>query len=611
MLKAHFSQKIKIIFLLFFVFRFSGEVFSQDQNKIALAKQYLNKGEIEKAFILYKKLAKDPVNISQIHSSYLQLLFDQKKYKASKNYLKRLTKKFPKDLEYKLDLLRLSLIQKKSDEKQVLKKLIREHQKNQYQLRKIGNYLVKNKYHALAEFVFLESTKGIKNKNAFTYDLSNLFQITNQKDKLVDLYLRTLAKSSISLSYVKSVLGRSLSEDGDYDALEKKLIRSLQKEPNTNYTELLIWTYLQQKDFYSAFIQTKALERRLKGSGKRIYAVGEIALNNQNYDEAIEIFTYITVKYSDSDFYTAARKNGILAKFENIKKNSLNIDSLKIRELIKDYRDLYKELGDQKDAIEGLVNKASLHAFYLNEYDSAIIDLKFILEKPRVPLKLQMEAKLNLGDIYLFKEEPWESVLLYAQVEKQMKDSPIGYEAKLKNAKLSYYKGDFILAKEHLDVLKQATTRKIANDAMELSLLIKDNSGLDSTEKALKSYSKIDLFLAKNKTKEALDSVNSMLEIYKNHSLVDELLWKRAKIYQSVGNYEAAILDLQKIITAYGSDLLSDNAYFLLGNLYENELKNKKMAMDTFQELMKKYPESMYTNDARKKYRALRGDDLE
>ena len=51
------------------------------------------------------------------------------------------------------------------------------------------------------------------------------------------------------------------------------------------------------------------------------------------------------------------------------------------------------------------------------------------------------QAKLNLGDIYVITEQPWESVLLYYQVEKSHKNDDLGETAKLKNAKLSFYKG--------------------------------------------------------------------------------------------------------------------------------------------------------------------------
>ena len=64
--------------------------------------------------------------------------------------------------------------------------------------------------------------------------------------------------------------------------------------------------------------------------------------------------------------------------------------------------------------------------------------LNEVLQLSRYDDKLKARAKLDLGDIYLLKGEPWESTLLYSQVEKDMKEDPLGHEAKLRNAKLSY-----------------------------------------------------------------------------------------------------------------------------------------------------------------------------
>jgi tetratricopeptide (TPR) repeat protein len=191
-----------------------------------------------------------------------------------------------------------------------------------------------------------------------------------------------------------------------------------------------------------------------------------------------------------------------------------------------------------------------------------------------------------------------------------MKEDPLGHEAKLRNAKLSYYKGEFELAQEHLDVLKLATSREIANDAMDLSILIQDNTGLDSTIEAMKEYAAIDLLLFQNKTSEALTQTEAMLKKFPNHSLTDELLWLESKIYRKMGDYPNAIAALDKINSAYPDDILGDNALFTLGNIYEENLKDYTKAMEVYQQFLLKYPGSIFTVEARKRFRLLRGDKL-
>jgi TolA-binding protein len=208
----------------------------------------------------------------------------------------------------------------------------------------------------------------------------------------------------------------------------------------------------------------------------------------------------------------------------------------------------------------------------------------------------------------LLKNEPWESALLYSQVEKSEKEQPIGYEAKLRNAKLSYFKGDFALAQEHLDVLKMATSREIANDAMELSLRIQDNTGLDSSETAMKEYAAIELMVFQNQYQKAMSELLKLQDKYKDHSLADDILWLQAKLYLKQQAYQKAVESLDKIIKNYSYDILSDDAHFLIAKILEEKLDQKAQAMEMYQEHLKKYPGSIYTAETRKRFRMLRKD---
>ena len=296
----------------------------------------------------------------------------------------------------------------------------------------------------------------------------------------------------------------------------------------------------------------------------------------------------------------------------------MNKDSVNI--LIDDYRDFIKQYPDNVNSLEAARSEALLFANYLDQKDSAIQIINRLLKNPRTSLHLKSKAKLDLGDIYLLKGEPWESTLLYSQVEKVQKENPIGYEAKLKNAKLSYYKGDFRLAQEHLDILKQATTREIANDALDLSMRIKENIAFDSVGEALKQYASIELLLYQNKNEQALKQIqmlkegrvknasNDSLTSISNQTILDDVYWLEANIRMRQGEFEKSIDLLKKIIQDFGDDILADDAYFLQGEIYERQLGQKEKAMEIYREFLNKYPGSVYAAEARKRFRSLRGD---
>jgi TolA-binding protein len=77
------------------------------------------------------------------------------------------------------------------------------------------------------------------------------------------------------------------------------------------------------------------------------------------------------------------------------------------------------------------------------------------------------------------------------------------------------------------------------------------------------------------------------------------------------GEFDESITMLEKIITEFGEDILSDDAYFLEGEIYERSLNNKDKAMEIYREFLNRYPGSVYAAEARKRYRQLRGDFTE
>jgi predicted Zn-dependent protease len=271
-----------------------------------------------------------------------------------------------------------------------------------------------------------------------------------------------------------------------------------------------------------------------------------------------------------------------------------------------------KDEGINVNTADAVQNLALLEAFYLDDREKAKQGLENLINSPRMPKKTISETKLVLGDIYLLDEEPWEASLIYSQVEKAEKETETGHEAKLRNAKLSYFVGEFELAKGHLDVLKMATSREIANDAMDLSLLIQDNLELDTSSTAMELYAAIDLLMFQNKVNEALSAYDSMLVTYEGHSLTDEILWQKSQLLLKLGKYQEAVKQLEIILKDYLFEITADDANFMLGEIHEKYLNDKEKAMEYYQNQFTKteFDGSLYMVEARKRFRKLRGDKL-
>lgn len=585
------------------------EAFSQDINQINVANEYYTMGDVDKALEMYKKLARNKKNIPIIHRNYFDLLLSMDDFKTAEKYIDDVIKSRPDNIYYAID--KGLLYQRANDEdreKSYYKKVFNDIKKDDRKTRQAAQYLIGKQKLDYAEELYLMARNEQKDPYRYAIELATIYRLLNEKDKMIREYLNFVNRSPNNLPYVRNVLQNYLTESEDLKSLENLLYDLIQRDPENNiYSELIIWVNIQQRNFYGAFIQARAYDLRMGKEGNEIFEVGLIALENKDYETAIDIFDHLIKNYQSSYIYPIAKRYKIKSR-EELVKNTFPVNESEIRELIKDYNLLVHEIGVNSRTAEALLSKSHLHAFYLNEMDSAILILNTIITIPRISPELKAKSKLDLGDIYLLKGESWESVLLYAQVEKARKDSPTGYEAKLRSAKLSYYKGDFSLAQQHLDVLKLATSREIANDAMKLSLLIKDNIGLDTSDYLLKKYADIELLLFQNKKQEALDSLNFMYENYKGSNLTDEILWLLSSIYLEKGEFQRSIELLNIIVDEYGEDIFGDDAFFRIAEIYDYHLDNIEKSKKLYQEFLSRYPGSFYAAEARKRFRTLRGD---
>jgi tetratricopeptide (TPR) repeat protein len=596
--------------------------FGQNQAEIQLANEYLLKGDKKKAVELYKDLSKSDANIHLIHNNYINLLIDLGSYDEAHTYLKRVSRRDPENMQYKLDV---GLVYVRSGDlpkaDRYFKDIINEVRPNKQLSKMMSDYLAGRSLIEYSIMALKESRQFLGDPYLFCLDLAMLYRIQGQQDKMVQEYLSYVTQSSANIQYVKNVMQALLTKPEELESLERLLYDKVQQKPDVEvYSDLLIWVTMQQKNFYASFIQARAYDKRYKKEGEKSMEVAKVALDNEDFDNASKIYRYVIREYAGTPNHLLARL-GLIRTREARVKRSFPVNSDSVKTLIVDYQRFIEKYPDNANSLEATRNEALLLANYLDMKDSAIHVLNRLIRNPRASLYLKSKAKLDLGDIHLIKGEPWESTLLYSQVEKTQKENPVGYEAKLRNAKLSYYKANFKLAQEHLDILKEATTREIANDAMELSMRIKENIAFDTVGEALREFASVELLLYQNKQTEALEKIkqlkqgqvvrpgaNGAVTAFSNQTILDDVYWLEATMRMKRGEFEESLNLLSRILQEYPDDILSDDAFFLQAEIYERQLKNKDKAMEIYREFLDKYPGSVYAAEARKRYRTLRGD---
>lgn len=367
----------------------------------------------------------------------------------------------------------------------------------------------------------------------------------------------------------------------------------------------MIWFFLQEKKFSSALRQSIALDKRTGAEDAQIAQLGDLALLNKEYSQAQKAYEYIMAKGEDTPFFAQAYSRNIHAKYMEYT-NESDGDLEQGKALADDFESglLYLHIGP---ATLNLVREyAHLLAFYLNDTEKAISVLEEGEKVPQLKPEELGILKTEMADIYVYADDPWEAMLIYSQVIDENKKNTLGDDVKLKKAKLGYYMGNFSWAKAQLDVLKASTSKLTANDAMDLSMLIGNNLNLDTTVVPLTMFSSADLLFFQNRADEAMLVLDSIADMYPYHTLVDDILFRKAKIEMDNNNYAMAAEYLQTIVTDFSYDLLGDDALYMLAEINNYHLGQPEKAKELYKQMLTNYPGSVFTEESREKFRALR-----
>jgi len=591
----------------FILFGFVGTAQSTDDQ---LAAQFFSNNDFEKAADLYEKLLiKNPTS-GYYYENLLLCYLSTQKFDVAEKLTKKQQRKYAANYYFKVDQ---GYVYKKQgllpQAQKNWEKLIDGISGEPSQAMELSVAFQKRGETDYAITTFEDARKKSNSQFLFSFELARLYADKLETEKMANEYLNALISNQELLDDIQGYLQLYIEKNDDYQIVKTAILRKYKENAgNETLSELLIWLYVQRKDFSSAFIQARALDKRFKEEGQRLLLLANLALQNEAFNEATMIYNYIITLGKDKANYMNAKVGTLNARNSKMLQ-SAQFTQADLQLLEADYKVFLTEFGRYYFTASVMRDLARLQAYQQNNYDSAIAIFEVLIGMQRLENQFKALCKLELGDIYILKAEEWDAMLLYGQVDKDFKEDPLGQEAKFRNAKLSYYMGEFEWARAQLDVLKTATTQLIANNALELSLLIQDNT-LDSVEQPLLLFAKADLYYYQNKTNEAILLLDSIEKEFPRHALADDILMKRAEIATKKGEYIIATTYLKQLLKENGSDILGDNAHFRLAEITETKLGDKLGAQKLYEEFLEKYPGSFFSVEVRKRFRALRGDIL-
>jgi tetratricopeptide (TPR) repeat protein len=587
--------------LLIGIFFYSLFVNSQNEQK---ALQYFNNGEFEKALITYNKL----YQVNNGNTNYLLKIIEVHQQLEHFDIAEKLLLQLigrTKNPQYLVELGYNFQLKNEHDKANDYYNLaVLKIDENPVFAFSIARRFER---HALIDYAakVYERAMKLKPESNYYIQLARIYGEQGKVEKMFRSYVNFIDRNPAFISQSKRIFSDYISENAEDEnniSLRKVLLKKIQDQPNIIWNQLLSWLFIQQRDYTKAFAQEKAIFKREQETILGITDLAAITIKDGNRAISEEILRFVINNAFDLDTVLKAHKD--LLELET--KYALKKDYYKIEQ---QYKSLLKDFGMLPQTIDFQISYAHFTAFYSNKPETAIVFLKETL-KIKASQFLLAKAKLKLGDILVFQEKFNEALIYFSQIQISLKNSTISQEARFRVAKTSYYKGDFKWAESQLKILKSSTSQLIANDALDLKLLISDNKYEDSLHTALKLYAKADLMAFQNKTAKAISLLDKILLEHKTETIIDQALYKQAQLYENKQQFEKAEDNYLKIIANYKEDILADDAYYALAELYLNHLAQPEKAKVLYEQIIFNHEDSIYFVEARKKYRVLRGDTI-
>ncbi len=578
---------------------------AQTEVDLQLATKSFQSKDYEKARDLYFELFKKKKQ-AQFFNQYVECLLRLGDYEQAETELRRYNRDNPNYWKTKVDLVFTYYSQGKTKQAdELFNELLKGLPDNRGSILNIENMFRGRMLNEYAMRVLDKGATIVKDGQTFYLEKASLYHSMNNYQQAFAYYFMELEAKPEQYNTVKNRFQSLLLHDVNKsiaDEMRIALLEKTQQYPdNPEMAKLLIWFALQEEDYDIALAQCKSLDRRNNSQDGEILNLANICLDNKQYDLAQDAFDYLLKKGKMGPFYEESLIGSIKTEVQACQEQHV-AEPRTYERLSHKISDAYGEVSTKAHP-QLVALQADIMAYQLDQPDQAIALLQQTIEQTQSKLPL-CQLKLELADIYLYNDEVWEATLLYSQVDKTMKEEPLGHEARFRNAQLRYFIGEFDWAQTQLKVLKAATSKLIANDAMSLSLIIGDNLEYDTTGTELARLARADYRIYQHREAEALPILDSIRlngnEISKPHAL-----YRIAEIKEKqMEHAEADSLYLQ-IVSDFPDSYMADDALMKAAQLEHHQLHAKEAAKQHYEMLIDQYPTSLYTAQAKKNYRKL------
>ncbi|HEX3072149.1 MAG TPA: tetratricopeptide repeat protein, partial [Ignavibacteriales bacterium] len=260
------------------------------------------------------------------------------------------------------------------------------------------------------------------------------------------------------------------------------------------------------------------------------------------------------------------------------------------------YDELVKNYAKTEIASEAYYRIGLVKLNRFNDYTEARKYFNMALNEQTIT-RFTSEIYNQIGRIEIINGRLDSSKAAYEQMDRFSRgDASYKNMSLYMRSKIEFWQGHFKEAASYLAGILKSLEDDIANDAIQLSMIMNISRG-DSVN--LLKFAQAEYSAERKEYKEAEETYKTLAENPRLLLIKDICQIRIAEMEIALDNYTQALEQLDKIAGQEGKNIYSDKALFLSGKIYQFGLADKAKAVEVYEKLLAKFPNSLYLDVAR------------
>ncbi|MCK4385752.1 MAG: tetratricopeptide repeat protein, partial [candidate division Zixibacteria bacterium] len=443
---------------------------------------------------------------------------------------------------------------------------------------------------------------SLNDPRIFSLDLANIYEALTDYKQAVDEYFLYMGDDSTKFDLIEDRVNRLIRTEENLDGIQLALKERIRNNSQDKYSHKLYGDLLFRRgDLDIAFETYKTVDRLFGAKGKFILSFAQKCKTKRFFDQAIKACQFL-LSTSPSKGLVVQAKLFIATSYEGLGRYKDAISTY--QGIIDEY---HKEMPFEfaSELAQSFYQIGEIKLFHLKKPDEAFLSYQQVISNYPGSDR-SADALVRRGDCLMIGGNLDSAALLFENALKDPRAESKEEEIKFKLTEIEFYQGNLEEALEgYKRVVSDFPKGFYVNNSLERIVIITENQSLDRY--LLSVFAQANLEELQGKFDSALLKLEKIISA-KSVNLSDKAQFEKAKIYRKKKKFTSALDTFCELIKKYPQSFHCAKAEKLIGDIYWYDLEDKPKAIQAYEKVLKDYPRSLFVDEVRERLKALKED---